>query len=71
MSNVSTPVVVLSAVSVPHVVHDIPLLSLDGSTSHVTMLKHYCCVLNVQQTSHSSVTFICESYVVWSVHYYT
>ena len=27
----------------------VPLLSLDGSTSHVTMFKCYCCVLNVLQ----------------------
>ena len=26
--------------------NDVPLLSLDGSTSHVTMFKRYCCILN-------------------------
>ena len=29
--------------------NDVPLLSLDGSSSHVTMFKRYCCVLNVLQ----------------------
>ena len=29
--------------------NDVPLLSLDDSTSHVTMFKRYCYVLNVLQ----------------------
>ena len=39
--------------------NDFPLLSLGGSTSHVTMFKRYCCVLDVLQ----GVTFGCYIYL--------
>ena len=46
MSNVSSSIV--GSIGTP-MWNDVPLLSLDGSTSHVTMFKRYCCVLNVLQ----------------------
>ena len=44
--NVSSSIV--GSISTP-MRNEVPLLSLDGGTSHVTMFKCYCCILNVLQ----------------------
>ena len=46
MSNVSSSIV--GSIDIP-MWNGVPLLSLDGSTSHATIFKRYCCVLNVLQ----------------------